>query len=357
MGVSSRRLSSPEFVPLLPGLLTPRAEPATLEDMARALQTQVVPGAVLSHTTAAVFHGVPVPWSADGGIGLLTHRPDPLSGTKRLSLFIPAPAGGAASSPGSGGKTPRSPILRVPHLHIRIQGPRLSAGQNVTIHRMVPGATVAWHGLVLSSLWEVLLELALTLDHDEVVIAIDHLVGPAGGRPGVDLARVRKEVAEFAGRRGHRALLAAVDDAREGVESPGETRTRLLLIRAGFPEPTCNLPVRDPDSGQLRRIDAAYDRWRIGIEYDGDVHRGRGEWRNEHARRDSLESIGWTLRRLTADDIRAPARFLTALRRTFLAAGASAPAQSTWDGAAAQALGRPQKRPGSGSGSGSGRQV
>lgn len=345
MGISSRRLSSTEFVPLLPGLLTPRAEPATLEDMARALQTLVLPGAVLSHTTAAVFHGVPVPWWADGGIGLLMRRPDPLTGTRRLSLFAPAPGGSGAPSRGPGGRAPRSPVLRVPHLHCRMQGPRLSAGQNVTIHRMVPGATVSWRGLVLSSLWETLLELALTLDHDEVVIAIDHLVGPAGCRPGVDLARVRTEVAAFAGRRGHRALLAAVDDAREGVESPGETRTRLLLIRAGFPEPTCNLPVWDPDTGQLRRIDAAYDRWRIGVEYDGDVHRGKGAWRGEHARRDSLESIGWTLRRLTADDIREPARFLTALRRTFIAAGASAPPLSTWTGSTAQALGRPRNRP------------
>lgn len=232
----------------------------------------------------------------------------------------------------------------VPHLHCRIQGLRLSAGPIVTVHRMVPGATVSWRDLVLSSPWEMLLELALTLDHDEVVIAVDHLVGPNSPYPSVDLARVRSEVAGLAGRRGCRALLAAVDDAREGVESPGETRTRLLLIRAGFPEPKCNLPVRDPDTGQLRRIDAAYDCWQIGVEYDGDGHRDRSTWRNEHARRDSLESIGWTLRRLTADDIREPARFLTSLRRTFLAAGASAPPQSRWTGAAAEALGRPRRR-------------
>ena len=48
--------------------------------------------------------------------------------------------------------------------------------------------------------------------------------------------------------------------------------------------------------------------------------------------------------RLTAADIRDPARFLSALRRTFLAAGAPAPPESAWQGAAGKALQRPVAR-------------
>src|SRR5699024_12844120 len=53
----------------------------------------------------------------------------------------------------------------------------------------------------------------------------------------------------------------------------------------------------------------------------------------------------WTFRRLTAADIRAPGRFLDALRRTFLRLGADAPAPDAWRGAAGAELSRPRPRP------------
>lgn len=344
--MSSGRLSGSEFIELLPGLLTPRVAPVMLEDMARALQTQVIPGAVLSHTTAAVLYGVPVPARVDDGIGLLRTHTDRRNGIPRHSLFAPDDSSDDVVGPaGSAGRA--TDVLRIPHLHCRIprSSSRLSAGRTVTVHRMLPGATRSWRGLVISSPAEMLLELALTLEHDDVVIALDHLLGPTSIFPGLTRAVLHRRVEDLAGRRGHRALSTALADARSAVESPGETRTRLLLVRAGFPEPTPNLTVRDPDTDGSRRIDNAYERWLIGVEYDGDVHRSKGAWREEHARRDSLESLGWTLRRLTARDIRRPARFLTALRRSVLAAGGEAPPQSNWSGASERALGRPRRRP------------
>lgn len=347
MGVSSGRLSGSEFIELLPGLLTPRADPVMFEDMARALQTQVIPGAVLSHTTAAVLYGVPVPAWVDDGIGLLRRHTDSRRGIPHLSLFAPVDSADADAAASAGSTAHATDVLRIPHLHCRIpQGSsRLSAGPTVTVHRMLPGATRSWRGLMISSPAEMLLELALTLDHDDVVIVLDHLLGPNSIFAGLTRTALRRRFDDLAGRRGHRALRTALEDARSAVESPGETRTRLLLVRAGFPEPTPNLTVRDPDTGGSRRIDNAYERWLIGVEYDGDVHRSKGAWRAEHARRDSLESLGWTLRRLTARDIRRPARFLTALRRSVLAAGGEAPPQSNWSGSSERTLGRPQRRP------------
>lgn len=344
LGVSSTRLAGAEFVRPLPGLLTPRHAPAWFTDVAAALQRTVVPGAVLSHTTAAVLYGVPVPVDADAGIGLLARLRDPRSGRRRLSLYArrndpdaPAPTAPDLLRPGD-------PALRLqlPHLHCRVPpGTQVSAGRNVTVHRMTPEATRRWHGLELSAPSVMLLELALTLEHDAVVIAIDHFLGPSSALGPTTRTDVAQALDLHRGRPGYRRALRALADARAGVESPGETRTRLLLTRAGFPEPTPNLRVRDPDRGIDRRIDNAYASLQIGVEYDGDVHRSKGAWRQEHARRDSLESAGWTLRRLTAADIRDPSRFLSALRRTFLAAGAPAPPESAWQGAAGRALRRP----------------
>src|SRR5690606_13013093 len=102
-----------------------------------------------------------------------------------------------------------------------------------------------------------------------------------------------------------------------------------------------NHEVDDPDSGGPRYIDLAYPTWRIGVEYQGDNHRrDKRRWREDQARRDSLASVGWDLRYLTASDIEAPRRFLTALRRSFVRAGAPAPPESNWAGSAGARLGR-----------------
>ncbi|WP_345075518.1 hypothetical protein [Brachybacterium paraconglomeratum] len=350
MGVSSARLAGDEFARPLPGMLTPRAAPAWFTDVASAVQTVLIPGAVLSHTTAAALYGIPVPIDADNGVGLLVRRRDPRSGRRRLSLFAPqndpdAPPLADLSLDRPGGKHPALTLL-LPHLHCRVPpDSRATAGRNVTVHRMEPGMTRCHDGLTLSAPAELLVELALTLEHDEVVIAIDHVLGPNSALGPTSHESVGQALEKYRGRPGYRSVSRALADAREGVESPGETRTRLLVTRAGFPEPIPNLRVRDPDKGVNRRIDNAYAALQIGIEYDGDIHRSKSAWREEHARRDSLESLGWTLRRLTAADIREPARFLSALRRTFLAADAPAPPESAWRGPAGQALRRPQARP------------
>lgn len=63
-----------------------------------------------------------------------------------------------------------------------------------------------------------------------------------------------------------RDVIALMDG---GAESPQETRTRLLLIAAGFPRPETQIVVCD-DFGQfVGRVDLGYRKWRVAIEYDG----------------------------------------------------------------------------------------
>ncbi len=47
---------------------------------------------------------------------------------------------------------------------------------------------------------------------------------------------------------------------REGVDSPMETRLRLLLVLAGLPEPKVNHLIRDEWGAVLRRLDLATPR-------------------------------------------------------------------------------------------------
>lgn len=348
LGVGTRRLKGQAFLRLLPGQYTPSAAPADLVAMCRALQTSLIPGAVISHSTAAALYGIPLPHDLDDGVGLLVWEPDPRTGRRRPTLAVPPAAPNAAPNSGktTGRATPVGPVTQVPRLHCRVAPEiRARAGEHVTVHRMRPGRTRRHLGLTLSSPGEMLIELAQTLEHDEIVIALDHVLGPRGPFGVRTRSQLRDLLAPYVGRRGFTALSRAVEDAREHVESPGETRTRLLLMRAGFPEPTPNLVVEDPHTGRTRRLDLAYADLKIAIEYDGDVHRSKNAWREDQARQDSLASVGWAFRRLTMTDIRDPERLLSALRLSFLAAGAPAPPASRWTKGRARELARPRARP------------
>jgi len=99
--------------------------------------------------------------------------------------------------------------------------------------------------------------------------------------------------------------------ARPHVESPMETRMRLLLVGAGLPEPTVQHTVLDSDGLFVARLDLAYERLRIGLEYDGDHHREQETFRYDATRLNRLRLLGWTILRFTAADvIRFPERMV-----------------------------------------------
>lgn len=368
LGVSSKRLAGPALTTVFHGYSTPTAAPATVNTMCRVLQQSVVPGAVISHATAASLMGIALPWWIDGEIGALTSAayldggvftvpstlpvgprlkgeleggqgPDtPPAWTERFESGLPLQGPGPSYGPPKASR----PLKVPPVLHLRMDsGHQRSAGPYVTVHRTSPRPAFAYGGLELSHPYIVLLELARTLAHDDLVIAIDSLISREPQVRGATLDGIIAAAETYGSLWGIAALRKALRDARPGTDSPGETRTRLQLIRAGFPEPVINHPVRDPDSSTMRYLDLAYPDLKIAVEYDGDYHRlSKDQWRKDQARKDSLASEGWTIRTLTGRDIKAPSRLLSALHRSFRHAGAQAPRESNWAGKAGARLGR-----------------
>ena len=82
-----------------------------------------------------------------------------------------------------------------------------------------------------------------------------------------------------------------------------ETRMRLRLIDAGLPEPTVQHTVLDSQGIFVARLDLAYERLRIGLEYDGDHHRERETFRRDAMRLNRLRLLGWTILRFNAADV------------------------------------------------------
>jgi hypothetical protein len=121
--------------------------------------------------------------------------------------------------------------------------------------------------------------------------------------------RFAASVAGWAGQRGVRVLREVLRLAETRVDSPMETRLRLLLIRAGLPRPVVNEPIWTPDGVYLHTPDLCWPRWRVAVDYDGAHHfeRGgeRGDWRRRQdvARQELMQENGWVLRIMTATDV------------------------------------------------------
>ena len=114
--------------------------------------------------------------------------------------------------------------------------------------------------------------------HDDLVAIGDHLVldpvvlDPLDPRPYLTLERLREHVGRGSGW-GARAATSAISSVREGVESRAETRLRLVLVRAGLPEPEVGVDIHDERGRWLGRADQLFREWKVISEYDGEQHR------------------------------------------------------------------------------------
>ena len=105
------------------------------------------------------------------------------------------------------------------------------------------------------------------------------------------------------GARGLRQLETALDLVDPGSQSPKETWLRLLLVRAGLPRPTTQIPVITADGAQVYYLDMGWDQLMVAVEYDGEHHRlDRWQYTKDIRRREELERLGWMVIRVVAND-------------------------------------------------------
>jgi hypothetical protein len=129
----------------------------------------------------------------------------------------------------------------------------------LTMHRglLIPGPADVWRSL------------SSQLSVDELIIAGDGLV--CRQDPLATMAQLRRAVALNAGRRGNLSLRAAFEQVRPRTDSQRETTLRLLIVRAGLPEPEVNGRLT-PDGERERFGDLVFRPWRVVLEYEGIHH-------------------------------------------------------------------------------------
>lgn len=170
-------------------------------------------------------------------------------------------------------------------------------------------------------------DLGPDLDLLDLVILGDSLI-KAGA---VTVTELRDAAEAVPMRAQHRARTrCAAYLVRGGVDSPMETRLRLLIVLAGLPEPVVNHVEYRDDGTWLRRFDLAYPEAKLAIEYDGRQHaESTRQWEHDVARREALDADGWRLVVVLAKDIyTAPAKTLYRIRKAMVEVGLRPPPPS-----------------------------
>lgn len=115
---------------------------------------------------------------------------------------------------------------------------------------------------------------------------------------------------------GTRLATRALALVREGVDSPMETRLRLLLVLSGLPEPRTNLILRAEDGTWRMRFDLCYPQYKVLVEYDGRHHNeDMAQWEHDLYRREDLDRLDYRLVVVTSGGLfREPERTLKRVR-------------------------------------------
>lgn len=128
---------------------------------------------------------------------------------------------------------------------------------------------------------------------------------------------------------GTRVALRAVRLMREGVDSPMETRVRLLIVLAGLPEPSVNVIVRGENGSWRMRFDLCYIYQRLIVEYDGRQHADSPQqWERDIYRREELDRMDYRLLIVTSRGVyNEPHRTLERVRDALRERGVRVPSR------------------------------
>ena len=231
-----------------------------------AAQLPLRPECVLSHVTAALLHGLPLPWRLrNAGVHVTSPRDVPRPRRRDITTHH--------------AQLPESDVCRVGDFRV-------------------------------TAVARTYVDMASLLQFDDLValgdVALRRSDVTTDGLLAVARARLR-----YPGR--HRAV-SAVDWLDAAAESPRESHLRVLLRRARLPRPEVNGIITDGRGGFLARGDLVFRRQRVVAEYDGEVHAPMAQRAKDAARRAVLREHGWIVVEIVGEDMRYPHRVVARVR-------------------------------------------
>jgi hypothetical protein len=176
--------------------------------------------------------------------------------------------------------------------------PNAPAGIITRNYSIRPDEFTCVAGLPVTTAARTVYDLGRLLPRSAAVARLDALVR---ARP-VSIEDVRALIKAHPGARGLQQLRAALSLVDGGAASPKETWLRLLLIDSGLPAPTTQIPVHQRWR-LIALLDMGWETYKVAVEYDGEHHRtNRRQYAKDQWRVRTLESLGWIVIRVIADD-------------------------------------------------------
>ncbi len=203
------------------------------------------------------------------------------------------------------------PLVDDPLVTHIVQRSRPSARQDPRVRRHVVALRddeiVTVRGVHVTTLERTALDCACGCSDAEALVVVD-----AALRAGADRDVLSSMVAASAGRRGIVRARRTVCRADPGAESLAESLTRHHLIEGGLTPISTQIPV-DTRRGRFS-IDLGWPTVQVGVEFDGRLKYEGDDRRSpaqivfrEKQRHDAIAELGWLLLRVTWDDLGDPA--------------------------------------------------
>ena len=280
LGVSPSRLRGADVRHIFHGVVVPVNWGEDCLSLARAYASKMHATHYFSHETAAILHGMRLP--------------------RRVQLSS--------------------------KLHVTTMGGgRPVRGKGIQGH-VGASATALRGGLRLATPLEAWCQLGSLLSIEELVIAGDGLVSRKN--PSATMSEMQSAVESRQGTRGCQNLRDALGYVRERTDSARETMLRLLIVRAGMPEPMINAPVRSRAGRVVAHADLAYPEFNLVLEYDGDQHRtDRSQYYIDIDRLERITREGWRVIRINLKHMANAATLAATIREALVDAGCVLPAQ------------------------------
>jgi hypothetical protein len=193
--------------------------------LVRATMPTLAPGTVVSHVSAAVLHGLDV-WA------------------------IPLDHMHVTRAERSGGR-----IGSVVHRHVA---------------PLEPSEITSLGGVLVTSLTRTVTDVARTVPFEQAVVVADSALDK---HETLTSAALEAALWRATGWPGAPAARRAIDFARRGAKSPGESRSRIAIARAGLPTPQLQFAVQL--AGSVALADFGWVDQRAVGEFDGEVKYGR----------------------------------------------------------------------------------
>ena len=263
-------------------LSIPSREVRVPKDAQQTLLERVRPYTVLnenscvSHVTAAQLHGMPLPWFEDE--------------IRTIHLTRPA-----------GSNRPRRTHVTGHSMRLPRQDTMLIQGVRVT----KPARTFLDLACLLTL--EALVAVAdfLICEHDR------HFEQPK--RALVSAAELGRFIAGQRHVPGLRKARQALELMRVGVDSPPETRLRLLLRRGGLPEFTTNYAIHGKSGEYDVHPDLACAAYKVSAQYEGEIHQTTERQLWDRNRDERTADRGWLQVKVYAADMRRGDAYVVAM--------------------------------------------